>query len=52
MLYAIYVFSLPIGPIWALHSFYMISSLAMLIMWLAFRRRCRARNNTRERAIA
>lgn len=37
-LYAIYVFSLPVGPIWALHSFYMISSLAMLIMWMIFRR--------------
>ena len=37
VLYAIYVFSLPVGPIWALHSFYMISSLAMLIMWLIFR---------------
>jgi hypothetical protein len=42
LLYAIYVFSLPVGPIWALHGFYMISSLAMLIMWLAFRRRCRS----------
>lgn len=40
--YAIYVFSLPVGPIWALHTFYMISSLAMLIMWLVFRRRCRS----------
>jgi hypothetical protein len=42
LLYAIYVFSLPVGPIWALHSFYMISSLAMLIMWMVFRRRCRS----------
>jgi hypothetical protein len=42
LLYAIYVFSLPVGPIWALHSFYMISSLAMLIMWLVFRQRCRS----------
>ena len=31
--------SLPIGPIWALHSFYMVSSFAMLVMWLGYRRR-------------
>ena len=37
--YSVYVFSLPAGPIWALHSFYLLSSLAMLMMWLAFRRR-------------
>lgn len=37
--YAVYVFSLPVGPIWALHSFYMVSSFAMLAMWLGFRRR-------------
>jgi uncharacterized protein with PQ loop repeat len=37
--YSIYVFSLPAGPIWALHSFYLISSLAMLAMWVGYRRR-------------
>jgi len=37
--YSVYVFSLPAGPIWALHSFYLLSSLAMLGMWLTFRRR-------------
>jgi hypothetical protein len=39
VVYAVYVFSLPVGPIWALHSFYMISSLAMLVMWVRYRRR-------------
>ena len=39
--YAVYVFSLPVGPIWALHSFYILSSLAMLAMWLGYRRRLR-----------
>ncbi len=39
VVYAVYVFSLPVGPIWALHSFYMISSLAMLAMWVRYRRR-------------
>jgi hypothetical protein len=37
--YAVYVFSLPVGPIWALHSFYMVSSAAMLAMWVGYRRR-------------
>jgi uncharacterized protein with PQ loop repeat len=37
--YSIYVFSLPAGPIWALHSFYLVSSLAMLAMWVGYRRR-------------
>jgi uncharacterized protein with PQ loop repeat len=29
--YSIYVFSMPAGPIWLLHSFYIVSSLLMLI---------------------
>lgn len=37
--YAVYVFSLPVGPIWALHSFYVVSSAAMLAMWVRYRRR-------------
>ena len=37
--YSIYVFSLPAGPIWALHSFYLLSSFAMLAMWVGYRRR-------------
>jgi hypothetical protein len=39
LVYAVYVFSLPAGPIWALHSFYTVSSFAMLVMWLSYRRR-------------
>ena len=39
VVYAVYVFSLPVGPIWALHSFYILSSLAMLAMWVSYRRR-------------
>ena len=37
--YSVYVFSLPAGPIWALHSFYLLSSFAMLAMWIGYRRR-------------
>ena len=39
--HSVYVFSLPVGPIWALHSFYLVSSFAMLVMWLGYRRRIR-----------
>ena len=42
LVYAVYVVSLPVGPIWALHSFYMVSSFAMLVMWLNYRRRLRS----------
>ena len=37
--YSIYVLSLPAGPIWALHCFYLVSSFAMLAMWVGYRRR-------------
>ena len=30
-LYSIYVFSLPLGPIWFLHLFYVITTLLMLV---------------------
>ncbi len=34
--YSVYVFSLPAGPIWALHSFYLVSSALMLGWYLRF----------------
>jgi hypothetical protein len=34
--YAIYVSSMPPGPIWALHSFYMLSSALMLFWYLRY----------------
>jgi uncharacterized protein with PQ loop repeat len=36
--YSLYVFSLPIGPIWALHTFYLISCAIMLVLCLGQRR--------------
>jgi len=42
LLYAIYVFSLPLGPIWALHSFTMVSNVLMLIWYVRYRRRAPA----------
>ncbi len=39
--YSFYVFSLPAGPIWVLHCFYLASSLVMVVWYLRFRRRSR-----------
>ena len=36
--HSIYVFSLPAGPLWALHTFYLVSSGLMLWWWVRFRR--------------
>lgn len=44
--YAIYVFSMPIGPIWALHSFYMLSSALMLFWYLRYEISKRRRGST------
>jgi hypothetical protein len=50
LVYAVYVFSLPVGPIWALHGFYLGSSFAMLVMWLNYRRTLRAQPTTSVRS--
>jgi hypothetical protein len=34
VVYAVYVYSLPAGPIWALHGFYILSTAFMLAMYL------------------
>jgi len=35
--HSVYVFSLPIGPIWFLHTFYLVASVLMLVWFLRFR---------------
>lgn len=37
LVHSVYVFSLPIGPIWFLHSFYLATSALMLVWFLRFR---------------
>ena len=34
--HSVYVFSLPPGPIWLLHSFYVVASALLLIWYLSF----------------
>lgn len=35
--HSVYVFSLPIGPIWFLHGFYLVASVLMLVWFLRYR---------------
>jgi len=35
--HSLYVFSLPVGPIWFLHTFYLVASALMLIWFVRFR---------------
>ena len=36
-LYSVYVFSLPVGPIWFLHAFFLVASALMLVWFILFR---------------
>ncbi|WP_136709225.1 hypothetical protein [Agromyces sp. H66] len=36
--YSLYVISLPVGPVWALHAFYLVSCAIMLVLCVAQRR--------------
>jgi len=38
MVHSVYVFSLPIGPIWALHSMYLAAGALMIVWYLRFSR--------------
>lgn len=40
-LYTVYVISLPIGPVWALHCFYLVTMALMLACYLRFARKGR-----------
>ncbi|HZL74087.1 MAG TPA: hypothetical protein VFB83_01840 [Propionibacteriaceae bacterium] len=45
VIYAIYVFSLPVGPIWALHGFHVSATGLMLFWYLRHAGRPRRRRN-------
>jgi uncharacterized protein with PQ loop repeat len=38
LVYSAYVYNLPAGPIWALHSFYVVTSGLMLVWYLRYAR--------------
>ncbi|MFE5410650.1 hypothetical protein [Microbacterium sp. NPDC056569] len=55
VVYSLYVFTLPLGPVWALHTFYLISCAIMLVLCLAQRRagiRRAAPDSPRPEAVA
>jgi uncharacterized protein with PQ loop repeat len=39
LVHSVYVFSLPPGPLWILHTFYVVSSALMLFWWWRYRSR-------------
>ena len=41
VLYSAYVFNLPVGPIWAMHAFYVVTSALMLVWYFRYTRRAR-----------
>ncbi len=36
LIHSVYVFSLPAGPIWALHSFYLLTTALMLVWYVRY----------------
>jgi len=36
LVHSVYVFSLPPGPIWAMHSFYLVATGTMLVWYLRY----------------
>lgn len=42
-IHSLYVFSLPVGPIWLLHSLYLVASALMLALFVSYRHPRRAR---------
>lgn len=39
LVHTLYVVTLPVGPIWALHGFHLVSTAVMLWWWLRYRDR-------------
>ena len=37
LVHSLYVFSLPAGPIWFLHAFYLVASALMLVWFVRYR---------------
>ena len=53
LVHSVYVFALPFGPIWLLHSFYLVASALMLVWFLRYRARWqRPASNTMESPLA
>ena len=51
LVYSVYVASLPLGPIWALHGFYLGATALMLFWALRYRRRSHRGTSPRQRRV-
>ena len=51
VVYSLYVFSLPLGPIWALHTFYLVSCAIMLVLCLVQRHAAGRREASRSVSV-
>jgi len=49
--HSVYVFSLPVGPIWFLHTFYLVASALMLIWFYRFRAGRHGSQNRHETSV-
>ncbi|MGH3363987.1 MAG: hypothetical protein ACRDOW_04595 [Nocardioidaceae bacterium] len=52
LVHSVYVFSLPPGPIWAMHSFYLVTTATMLVWYLRFTRQPTSAANRRQKSDA
>jgi len=48
LVHSIYVFSLPAGPVWALHGFYVVATGLLLLWYLRFNLRAGNANHAAE----
>ncbi len=43
-IHSVYVFNLPLGPIWLLHAFYLVTTGLMLVWYLRYERQPRVKD--------
>jgi uncharacterized protein with PQ loop repeat len=51
VVHAVYVFNLPAGPIWLLHTFYLVTTAMMLCWYVRYEWRPRLRTRVRVRLL-
>jgi uncharacterized protein with PQ loop repeat len=51
VIHSMYVFHLPLGPIWLLHSFYLVTTGLMLVWYLRYERRPDMRRMLRQSTL-
>jgi uncharacterized protein with PQ loop repeat len=49
LVHSIYVYSLPVGPIWLLHTFYVVTAVLLLICYLRYVRHAQPSDGSTQR---